>query len=102
MKERKVKLNEKNLNILKEMIENVVNIKLVECIYLTPSYVDGICKIGINYIINNTPSYSLKTFKEQIKDYKKEILFLKNKENDLSKDKKLINVIERAISDLVS
>ncbi|MBQ8892052.1 MAG: hypothetical protein IJ068_04225 [Bacilli bacterium] len=83
MKENKVKLDEKDLKILKEMIDNIVNVKLVESIYLTPSYFDGEYKIGINFIINNTPNYSLKTFKEQIKDYKKEILSLKTIINEL-------------------
>ena len=73
----KINLNENELHNLKEMIETAKYIKMVEGIYLTPILENNNYKIGIRFIINNSSNYSLITYKEQLKDYKKELRILK-------------------------
>jgi len=73
----KINLNENELRNLKEMIETAKYIKMVEGIYLTPILENNNYKIGIRFIINNSSNYSLITYKEQLKDYKKELRILK-------------------------
>ena len=95
----KTYLGEEEIEVLKQFIESIKNNLLVEGVYIIPVYYDkkyyrneyDVVKMFIKIIINDTPSYNMMTYKNELPDKEQNLKEINHIIEDFNYQMNMIN-----------